>query len=134
MLSMNFSPFPHLETDRCFLRQIKQFDAEQVLYLRSDQAVMAFIDKEKMNSMEEANTMVEKIDEALANNNGITWAVCLKKEETMIGTIGFWRLIKEHHRAEIGYTLQPVQWNRGLMTEVMKEVIRFGFKEWVCIA
>ena len=47
----------------------------------------------------------------------------------MIGMAGLWRIMKEHHRAEIGYTLLPELWNKGLMSEVLKKIIHFGFYE-----
>jgi RimJ/RimL family protein N-acetyltransferase len=41
------------------------------------------------------SSMVEKRD-------GIAWAIVLKETGKQIGDISFWRLIKEHYRAEIG--------------------------------
>ena len=35
----------------------------------------------------------------------IQWAMTLKKENKIIGTIGYHRIEKDHYRAEIGYML-----------------------------
>jgi ribosomal-protein-alanine N-acetyltransferase len=47
----------------------------------------------------------------------------------MIGGIGFWRLIREHYRAEIGYSLLFPFWNQGIMSEALSVVLDFGFNQ-----
>ncbi|HSC37593.1 MAG TPA: GNAT family protein, partial [Chitinophagaceae bacterium] len=59
--------------------------------------------------------------------DGITWGIYLKTAPGLIGTIGLWRIIKEHHRAEIGYLLSPAWQRRGLMQEAMEKVLDYGF-------
>lgn len=127
MLALEFGKFPLIQTQRCSLREIRDSDAEVILFLRSDDAVMQYLDKEKLKSIEEARGMIEKIRKGFENNEGITWAICF--EGKMIGHAGIWRIDKEHHRGEVGYTLNPTFWNRGLMYEVMNEIIDFGFSE-----
>ena len=46
----------------------------------------------------------------------------------MVGTLGFNNFQKEH-RANIGYDLQFNFWNKGIITETLREVIKFGFNE-----
>ncbi len=47
----------------------------------------------------------------------------------MIGTIGLWRIIKEHYRAEIGYMLLPEHWKKGFAKEAVLKVVEYGFDE-----
>jgi ribosomal-protein-alanine N-acetyltransferase len=47
----------------------------------------------------------------------------------LIGTIGLWRIIKQHYRAEIGYMLHPDYWKKGLMKEAIIRVNDFGFND-----
>ena len=37
----------------------------------------------------------------------------------LIGYIGYWRMKKEHYRAEIGYALHPAFWKKGIMKEAI---------------
>jgi ribosomal-protein-alanine N-acetyltransferase len=128
MLEPNFSPFPELTTTRLLLRRITNEDAEAILAMRSLDATMQYIDREKMQTIEEALDLVKVINDSLENNNGINWAITLKDEPgLLIGTIGFWRMIKPHYRAEIGYMLHPDHWNKGLMKEAIRAVISYGF-------
>ena len=46
----------------------------------------------------------------------------------MIGTIGL-HLNKEHQKAELGYWLGKNFWRKGYLTEALKAVLEFGFKE-----
>ena len=45
----------------------------------------------------------------------------------LLGSICYWRMQKEHYRAEIGYALHPGSWRKGIMKEAILEVIAYGF-------
>ncbi len=128
MLDPKFTPFPEIETERLLLRRMKPKDASVILTLRSDETVMKYIDRERTKSLTEAEQFLAKIDASIVSNNGIMWGIVLKKEpEELIGNIGYWRLIKEHYRAEVGYMLHPDHWKKGIMKEALLSVIDFGF-------
>ena len=128
MLQPNFSPFPQIITERLLLAAIQQKDAVELLKLRSSEIVMQFIDKERTKNLEDAAALIRRIEEDAINSDGITWKISFKKDpEKLIGTIGFWRIIKPHYRAEVGYMLHPDFWNKGFMKEALLAVIDFGF-------
>jgi len=130
MLQPNFTPFPVLETERLVLRRIQATDAAALLFLRSDERVMAYIDKERAKTIKDAEQFILTINTFLAGNDGITWAMALKETPSqLIGTIGLWRIIKQHYRAEIGYMLHPDHWKKGLMKEAVIRVNDFGFND-----
>jgi ribosomal-protein-alanine N-acetyltransferase len=129
MLTVNFTPFPQLVTDRIGLRQISQKDVNAVFSLRSDKRVMQFIDRPIAKTTEDAAELIQKIIDSLTTNDGITWGIALKNDPGLIGTIGFWRIIKEHWRAEIGYLLHPDFQGKGIMQEAMGLVLDYGFKK-----
>jgi ribosomal-protein-alanine N-acetyltransferase len=128
MLTVSFSPFPIINTERLLLRAIVEEDAAQLLRLRSDERSMKYLDRDPMQNLEEASLFIKKITDDLANVDGITWAISLKESPTvLIGTIGFWKLFKENYRAEIGYMLMAEYFRNGLMGEAIKAVIAYGF-------
>lgn len=129
MLNLNFNPFPILTTQRLVLRQITIKDAAALYALRSNEQVMQYIDKPLAKSLADAVELIEKTMDALTYNDGITWAICLADDLTMIGTIGYWKFRKEHYRAEIGYLLLPEYHGKGIMFEAMQTVIRYGFRQ-----
>jgi ribosomal-protein-alanine N-acetyltransferase len=128
MLQPNFSPFPEIKTERLFLRKMTKKDAAEILALRSNENVMEHIDRERTKSIKDAEIFIDRITASLESNNGIMWGITLKENPgTIIGNIGYWRLIKEHYRAEVGYMLHPSFWKKGIMKEALKEIIVYGF-------
>lgn len=128
MLQLSFSPFPEIKTQRLLLRRLNEGDAAAMLFLRSDEAVMHYICREKMKTTEEAVAFIRKINTAIDNNENIIWAIALQDNPgTLIGTITFWHIYKEHYRAETGYMLHPAYWNKGFMKESLLAIIDYGF-------
>lgn len=128
MLHIELNPFTELHTDRLHLRQVTLQDAPEILFFRSNPTVMQYLDREPLTTLEEAETFIKEVREAVVNNEGIMWGLYFAGQDTLIGTIGLWRFIKINHRAEIGYTLHPELQGKGLMSEAMKAVLKFGFE------
>ena len=128
MDSINFAPFPHLTTERLELRQIVTRDASDIYSLRSDERVMKFLDTPMLKTIEDSEQLIKTITDGINNNESITWAINQKNDPTLIGTIGFWRIMEEHSRAEIGYLLHPDFQGKGIMQEALEEVLDYGFR------
>lgn len=126
MLTVNFNPFPTLYTSRLQLRQLKTGDVKEIFVLRFSKTIMQFIDRPMAVTQDDALVFIQKITDNLHINEGITWAIAFKGEATLIGTIGFWRIDKENHRAEIGYMLQPQQHKKNIMQEAMVIALDYG--------
>ena len=131
MLTLNFSPFPVLENNLIRLRKITTDDAPQFFFLRSDQRIMKYIDREPFKSVEETCAFIkDKILDSLDKNEGILWVIELKENPgILIGTTGFWRIEKEHYRAEIGYMLHPDYWQKGIMKEAVQLSVHWAFSK-----
>jgi ribosomal-protein-alanine N-acetyltransferase len=130
MLSPSFTPFPELSTTRLLLRTMTLADAPAVQQLRSNPEVMQYINRPLTQTLEEAETWINMVINALAKNDGITWCICMKDTpETHIGSIGYWRLEKENYRAEIGYMLEPRLHGQGFMYEAIQAVLHYGFEQ-----
>jgi ribosomal-protein-alanine N-acetyltransferase len=130
MLTIDFSPFPVLETGRLLLRSIHAGDLPQLYMLRSDARVLEYLDRAPVASMAEAEIFLQKILAQQRTNEGILWAIARKEAPgKMIGTIGYWRLMPEHYRAEIGYLLDPAEWGKGMMKEALHAAIHYAFEK-----
>ena len=128
MFAVNFNPFPAINTEKLLLRQVEKSDVNEIFFLRSDKKVLEYLDRAPAANIQEAASWIEKINELEKNNNAVTWAITLKPDDTLIGTLGFWNITKEHYRAEIGYTLHPNHQGKGIMQEAMIAVLNYGFK------
>lgn len=130
MLALNFTPFPELETERLLLRKITKEDAPELFLMRSDPLALAYIDREPFTSLEETQEFIEKILTSLFQNEAILWVIALRENPAkLIGTIGFWKITKEHYRAETGYMLQPEYWQKGIMKEALLATIGYAFTQ-----
>lgn len=130
MIQVKFTTFPVLETARLQLKQVSKADASFLFKLRSDERVMKYLDRPSPSSEEEVISMIQKIEEALVNGQGISWGIFLKDQPAqLIGTIGFHQLTPAHFRAEIGYLLATKYHRQGIMTEAIQCVLNFGFYE-----
>ncbi len=128
MLQPNFIPFPELETERLLLRRLTLTDAPDIFFLRSDQAVLKYLSKEPVANMKEAEDFIARINNDIDKNDAIMWAIVLKENPVkVIGTICFWRIQKEHFRAELGYVLDPGYWRKGIMKEAILKTLDYGF-------
>ncbi len=127
MLELNFSPFPVLETERLVLKEITDANAHDLFVMRSSPQVMQYIDRPLAKKLSDVQKLIDIIKDLLSKNEGITWAITLKGNNQMIGTIGFWRIQKEHYRAEIGYLLHHHYQGKGIMQEAMSIGVDYAF-------
>jgi [ribosomal protein S5]-alanine N-acetyltransferase len=127
MLELNLHPFTPLHTERLLIRQLTFNDTQEIFALRSNKEAMAFIDRPLDESPDDSRLRIQKINESFETNDSITWGITLNGENIVVGTIGYWRIDKEHHRGEIGYMLHPRMQGKGIMQEAITAVIRYGF-------
>ena len=127
MLDINFNPFPILETDRLILKRFEKTDSAAMLQLRSNTALMKYICRPLQTSLNEAEDLINKIDELIINNAGINWAIYLKSEQKIIGSVSFHKIDKENYRGEIGYFILPTFWQQGIISEAITTVLNYGF-------
>lgn len=127
ILIPDFHPFPELQTERLLLRRIELSDAPALYKLRADDHVIKYLDRAKPESINEIYSLIKTIQDETNKNNSVNWAITIKGDTRLIGTIGFWRLQKEHFRAETGYMLFPEFEGKGLMHEALSIVLQYGF-------
>lgn len=123
----DFSIFPKLNTLRLKLRKLADTDAQEIHELRSSPIVNKFIDRAPSAGIADALIFIKKITENVQNNKSVYWAITLKDDPALIGTIGLWNFDIPGETIEIGYELLPRYHGKGLMTEVIKSVIDYGF-------
>ena len=124
-----FTSFPNLESERLIFREFKIKDAEDLFFIRSNDEVMEYMDTTKHNSIKDSEELISSVHESYKNKNGINWAIVEKSTNSFIGYFGYWRMIPEHCRAEIGYALKPKYWGKGYMKEALNKLVDFGFNE-----
>jgi len=125
-----FSVFPILETERLLLTEFLKSDAEELFKMRSDEKVQKYLDRDPHKTVEESALMIEGMTVSYISKEGINWIIRKKDTLDVIGYIGYWRMIRNNVRAEIGYAMKPEFWGNGFMHEALTKVIDFGFNEF----
>nr|WP_315173389.1 GNAT family N-acetyltransferase [uncultured Flavobacterium sp.] len=127
MLTINFSPFPILETERLILRRVLPSDVKEMFELRSNPETMKYIPRPLLTNHEEALAHIQMMEDKIETNEGINWAITLKGDNTMLGVIGHYRIKPEHYRAEVGYMILPEYHGKGITSEAVQCVVDYGF-------
>ncbi len=118
--------FPVLLTERLDLRELDESHVDSLYRVWTDPAVIEFLVLDPFVEVGQAMDMISLL-RGLYPDQGIRWAIVDSSSGLVVGTCGFHRLSLEHHRAEIGYELDSRFWRKGLMSEAVKEALRYGF-------
>ncbi len=129
MLSVNFTPFPVLHTERLVLRALANEDVHALAEMRSNARVNEFLDRPDTISLEYAGQFIEARIKDIAVNNSIMWSINFNEESKMLGSICLWNIVPQDDKAEIGYEMHPDYYGKGIMNEAMQKVIEYAFTE-----
>lgn len=124
-----FNKFPVLETERFYLRQIGITDAASMFHYFSKDEVTKYYDLDTFKSIEEAKGLIQRFEQRFTDHKAIRWGIAIKGTNQLVGSCGFHSLEPEHFKVEIGYELSPEHWRKGVMTEVLERIIKFGFND-----
>ena len=125
----DLTPFPVLKTERLILRQLESNDDHEIFALRSNDEVNKYLDRKPSQFIEEARIFIRTINENIQKNESIYWAITLKEENHLIGTICLFDISSNPPKAEIGFELLPELQGKGIMQEAIIKVIEFGFQQ-----
>ena len=70
---------------------------------------------------------LKKIIESVDSGESNYWAICLKEDPGLVGTICLYDFSPDRQVAEIGYELLPFYQHKGIMQEAMSIVLHYGF-------
>jgi ribosomal-protein-alanine N-acetyltransferase len=119
---------PILKTERLILRPFTLADAPEVQRLAGDRDIastVVTIPHPYENGMAEAwiGTHQERFD----NGELVNFAIAHGEQGYLIGSIGL-QIAKEFDRAELGYWIGKLYWNKGYCTEAAHAAVRYGFE------
>ena len=119
-----------LQTERIILRPFKPEDAADVYAYCKDPRVGPIAGWKPHESVEESREIIRTV---FSEPN--VFAVVDRESGRVIGSAGFvtphrqGEVVHEGKSSEIGYALSPDYWGRGLMPEVVAELLRYGFED-----
>jgi ribosomal-protein-alanine N-acetyltransferase len=120
---------PMLETERLLLRKITLDDATNIFEYASDPEVPTFMSWEPHQSIQETYDYLERVRQRYRQHHPGPWAIVHRRDAKMIGTGSFSTWERQHNSAEVGYVLNRRYWGQGYMSEAVRAIVAFGFRE-----
>ncbi|MBP5445938.1 MAG: GNAT family N-acetyltransferase [Acholeplasmatales bacterium] len=110
-----------LETNRLIIRKITLDDAYDVYEYAKNKKVGKDAGFKPHESVDETISIIETI---LKRS---TYSIVLKEINKVIGTITLQQKLDDIY--ELGYSLGEEYWNKGIMTEAVKALVKYAFTE-----
>lgn len=120
---------PTLETQRLLLREIRPEDIDSIYDCFSNAEAMKYYGQDPFTDKAQAINLINHFTSIHQEQKGMRWGIQLIGQDKLIGTIGFNLWTPKYRRAEIGYEIHPDFWGQGYATEIISEVIQYGFRE-----
>lgn len=118
--------FPVLDLGDIVLRELTTDDSEEYLcYMMQSEMSPFLTDNNIPKNLEQAIEEVKYWGSLFRNRRGFYWAIALKSNNKLIGTVGFNSVSTIHLKAEISYDLDPTYWGRGIMLKSIKNILKF---------
>jgi [ribosomal protein S5]-alanine N-acetyltransferase len=120
---------PVIETSRLLLRPIVQQDIHQVFEGLSHPEVIRHYGV-WFDTLESTQAQMDWYAQLVKEDSGRCWALTVKTNGSVLtGVIVLNNWNKYHRRADIGYWLMPAFMGQGIMTEALRPVLDYAFRE-----
>ena len=123
-----FQNIPTLRTERFILRRIVRDDIDDIYDYSSNPETSRYLLWYPHDDLSVTRAYFKIINRKYKNGTFYDWGIVDAVSGKMIGTCGFTAINELDNRAEIGYVINPSYKGRGIATEVVRRVIRFGFE------
>jgi ribosomal-protein-alanine N-acetyltransferase len=121
------NPPETLETPRLRLRKPALEDADVIFrQYAQDNEVTKYVSWRAHGTINDTREFLRSCLTAWKERKSFQWAIVQKTDNQLVGMIS---ARVETHKWELGYVLARPYWGRGYMTEVVKGVIEWAFKQ-----
>lgn len=115
-----------LETERLYLRQFEEEDADILQSIFSDAETMKYYPAPF--SLQQTQDWIKRNQERYIKDGFGLWGVCLKETNELIGDCGLVKQIVDGEtEIEIGYHINRKYWAKGYATEAAQGCKEYGF-------
>lgn len=125
--SIFFDQFPVIDLGDIILRQIEDSDSPEYFEYMNQKEMDEFLTNDnRPSTINDALKDLRYWKNLFSFNQSIYWAIALKDNNQIIGTIGFNIISFDHLRADVSYDLNPFYWGKGIMTNALDAVLKFS--------
>lgn len=119
--------FPIIETSRLILRKVTTDDADDMFNYLSDKDVVEPMGLEPCKTVKDVWDEISWYKSIYEEGTGIRWGITRKDSGKVIGSCGFLNMLTKHFRAEVGYELSKDYWGKGIASEALSAVVKYGY-------
>jgi len=127
--TMHREQLPTLTTTRLSLRRIRDDDVDDFYAVYSDPKVMRYWSTPPLPNVEAAAKLIREIHAGIERRELLKWAIALRTNDRLIGSVTLFHPDFTHRRVEIGYALAHAHWRMGYMGETLEVIINFAFDD-----
>ena len=124
---MNSFDLTDLLTTRLHLRKLLDADANELLALYADPAVMRHWSHPAWTSPEQAHAAIAEADSDRALGRALHLAMINRVDARLAGSCALFDIHPQHRRGMLGYLMVPSYWGQGLAGEGVGALIAHGF-------
>ncbi len=118
----------YIETKRLIIRALQIDDANEIYKnINNEQVSRWTANVPHPYTLENAHDFIEYSNIAIENDKKLDLGIILKETGKLIGCAGFVDLDLKNNNAEIGYWLGEKYWGKGIMSEAVFAIIKYGF-------
>lgn len=119
-----------LDTNRLSLEKFKLEDSKAAFKnWVNDPEVTKYLTWNPHGDLSVTNSLINLWINEYKNRDNYNWAINLKDENEVIGSIAVVEIDEENKSCDIGYCMSKKYWGKGIMTESLKAVIDYLFEE-----
>lgn len=119
--------FPIIETRRLILRRVTTEDAHDMFKYLSDKDVVKHMGLVPYQTVKDVLGEIRWYNSIYEEGTGIRWGITLKDFDKVIGSCGFLNMLTKHYRAEVGFELSKDYWGKGIASEALEAVVKYGY-------
>jgi len=121
-------PPEKISTDRLLLRKPMMEDASQIFQLYAqDQDITRYLTFEPHQSIDDTKSFLKRCLTNWKIDASFPWTIVRRKDKQLLGMIEIVNI--EQSGVQLGYVLAKPYWGKGYMTESLKSIINWAFKQ-----
>ena len=116
-----------ITTPRLTLRPPRMADAVAIFAYAKDEQVARYVLWDSHLSLRDSRLALRAIRQGNRTRGIITFAICPRQSDQLIGTIGPVWVDWGNRACEVGFSMARAHWGQGLMTEALSAFLRYAF-------
>ena len=120
--------FPLIKVSKYLLRETKKGDAKFYFTYLTDKETIKYITYD-IKAISDIEKRFKDYKKQFKESKSIRWAIEDTETKKIIGEISFFNVEVDHEKGEIGYFLGREYWGKGIMSKILKVVIKYLFHD-----